>query len=122
MIFTMINLQIKKYKQHGDIAWEYHPLKNIKVNGKIEDFKIDNKALNLNLENPIDIECQPSYDGTVNLILNDDINPPRIINTRWSRLENNTYKIVNREQINQSNIYDENLIDRETRLDRKSVV
>ena len=115
-----IKLEIQKYKQHGDISWVYKPLKNIKKEGKIEDFRINNKALNLNLENPIDIECQPSYDGTVNLILNDDVNPPRIINTRWSRLENNTYKIVNREQINQSNIYDENLIDRETRLFRNT--
>lgn len=77
-----IKLEIQKYKQHGDISWVYKPLKNIKKEGKIEDFRINNKALNLNLENPIDIECQPSYDGTVNLILNDDVNPPRIINTR----------------------------------------
>lgn len=76
-------LLVKKYKQHGDIAWEYNALRNVKeMDGTIKNFRVDNKCFKLNLENPVDIECQPSYDGTVNLILNDDVNPPRIINTR----------------------------------------
>lgn len=78
-------LLVKKYKQQGDIAWEYNALRNLKdVSGSIKNFTIDNtkSGFNINLENPIDIECQPSYDGTVNLIINDDINPPRIINSR----------------------------------------
>ena len=88
-------LLLKKYKQQGDIVWEYNSLRNLKKNNKITDFRIKNKYFNINLENPVDLECQPSYDGTVNLILNDDINPPRVINTRWTRAENNTYKVVN---------------------------
>ena len=112
-------LLVKKYKQHGDIAWEYNALRNVKeIDGTIKNFRVDNKYFKLNLENPVDIECQPSYDGTVNLILNDDVNPPRIINTRWTRTENNTYKIINREQVNQSNLYREEFLDRETRLFR----
>lgn len=78
-------LYTKKYNQQGDITWEYNSLKNIKKSdGEIYNFQVDNKksGFNFNLENPVDIECQPSYDGTVNLILNDDFNPPRIINTR----------------------------------------
>ena len=46
------------------------------------------------LEHPVNIECQPSYDGTVNLILNDDLNPPKIINTRFTKLEDNKFKII----------------------------
>lgn len=114
-------LIIKKYKQVGDMAWEYNPLRNFKLkDGSISDFRIKNSdsGLNINLENPIDIECQPSYDGTVNLYLNDGANPPRLVNTRWTRTENNTFKIINREQINQSNIYREDYVDRETRLFR----
>lgn len=120
---TKYKLLIKKYKQQGDVTWEYNALRNLKdSSGRIKNFTIDNSksGFNLNLENPVDIECQPSYDGTVNLILNDDINPPRIINSRWSRTENNTYKIINREQINQSNLYREEFLDRETRLFRNT--
>ena len=114
-------LFVKKYKQQGDIAWQYHPLRNFKKgNGEICDFRIKNSEskFHINLENPIDIECQPSYDGTVNLYLNDGANPPRVLNTRWTKTDNNTFKIINREQINQSNIYREEYVDRETRLFR----
>ena len=30
--------------------------------------------LNFNLEHPVDIQCQESYDGSVNLVLNDGYN------------------------------------------------
>lgn len=114
-------LFVKKYKQQGDIAWQYHALRNFKKStGEIDDFRIKNSdsKFHINLENPIDIECQPSYDGTVNLYLNDGANPPRVLNTRWTRTDNHTFKVINREQINQSNIYREEYTDRETRLFR----
>lgn len=113
-----VALKVKKYKTEGDIAWEYNPLRNIKQeDGSIVDFQVDN-SLNISLENPIDIECQQAYDGSVNLILNDDINPPRIINSRIALLENNRYKIINRNQNKQSNLYNINNLDQETRLFR----
>ena len=40
--------------------------------------------LNFDLNHPVDIEVQESYDGSVNLILNDDLNNPRIINSRFT--------------------------------------
>lgn len=114
-----VQLKVKKYKTEGDIAWEYNPLHNIKKSdGTISDFIVDNSKLKLDLSNPVDIECQQSYDGSVNLILNDDKNPPRIINSRITKLENNRYKIINRNQKKQSNLYDEDLLDQETRLFR----
>lgn len=114
-----VNLITKKYKEKGDLSYEYNSLRNLKNNeDEIVGFNIDNKDFKLSLETPVDIECQESYDGSVNLILNDDKNPPRIINTRWTQQENNTYKIINRDQINQSNLYSEKYIDRQTRLFR----
>lgn len=114
-----VTLKVKKYKTEGDVAWEYHPLRNIKADdGSITNFQVDNDQLNISLENPIDIECQQSYDGSVNLILNDDINPPRIINSRVTLLEGDRYKVINRNQNKQSNLYDESFLDQETRLFR----
>ena len=64
-----LQLKVKKYKDRGDIAWEYNPLRNLKdIDDKIVDFRVSNKALGLNLDNPVDIECQTSYDGSTNLI------------------------------------------------------
>lgn len=114
-----IQLKVKKYKDTGDIAWEYNPLRNLKKSDdQIDNFTVSNSQLKLDLENPIDIECQSSYDGSTNLIFNDDKNPPRIVNTRIALLENNRYKIINRNQLKQSNLYTENELDQQTRLFR----
>jgi hypothetical protein len=40
--------------------------------------------LNFDLQHPVDIICQDAYDGGVNMIINDDKNPARLINSRFS--------------------------------------
>ena len=112
-----VKLSLKTYKQEGDMAHEYNPLRNIiDENNNIRDFDTD--ELNIDLNNPLNIECQPSYDGTVNLILNDDKNPPRIINTRFSKMEDDRYKVISRDQLEQTNLYRVGSIDQQTRLFR----
>lgn len=73
--------------------------------GTLVDFITD--QLSFSLENPVTITPQYSYDGSVNLILNDGINVPRLINTRFSATGKNTYEIVDRSGDNDCNIYDE---------------
>ena len=112
-----VELSLKVHKQEGDMAHEYNPLRNIiDKNNDIQDFDTD--ELDIDLSNPLNIECQPSYDGTVNLILNDDKNPPRIINTRFSKMEDNRYKVISRDQLEQTNLYRVGSIDQQTRLFR----
>ena len=82
--------------------------------GDLVDFST--KDLNFSINNPVDIEIQESYDGSVNLILNDDLNPPRLINSRFTPTENGMYKIIDRNGNNDTNIYDENSLDGETKL------
>lgn len=114
---SKIQLTAKKYNSEGDLAHEYNPLHNkLTRDGILEDFITD--EIDFNLTKPADIECQPSYDGTVNLIINDDLNPPRIINTTYTTLENNRYKRVVRNQTEQTNLYREGQIDQRTRLFR----
>ena len=80
-----VKLTIQKYAQEGDLSHSYAPLQNmVDSNGAIVDF--ETKELEMDLNHPVTIECQPSYDGTVNLLINDDKNPPRIINTRFSKI------------------------------------
>lgn len=73
--------------------------------GMLVDFETD--QLNFDLNHPVDILCQDSYDGSVNLILNDNKNIPRLINSRFSQTGFNTYEIVDRKGSNDTNIYDE---------------
>ena len=97
------------YPEEGELQHTYSPLKNLmKEDGTLSDFKVDIDKFPININNPLSIECQPSYDGTVNLIISDDENPIRCINTRFTKTESGRFKITNRDQIEQSNIYEEN--------------
>ena len=114
---TVVNLNIKKYRQEGDLNNTYSPLRNlVEEDNSIVDF--NTTELSIDLNNPLNIECQPSYDGTVNLIINDDKNPPRIINSRFTKIEDGRYRIINRNQKQQTNLYKRNKIDQQTRLFR----
>ena len=77
---------------------------------------LDTEQLNFDLEHPVDIEVQPSYDGSVNLILNDDKNIPRLINSRFSVREKDTYEIVDRIGENDTNVYNSKTFDKDTSL------
>lgn len=99
-----MELSVKTYPTSGDFQHSYSALHNMMdSDGKIEGFQSD--KLNLDLNHPVNIECEPSYDGTVNLILNDDKNPPRIVNTRFTKIEDNKFRVINRNQNKKTNIY-----------------
>ena len=82
--------------------------------GSLVDFTTD--QLNFDLEHPVDITVQPSYDGSVNLILNDGKNIPRLINSRFSVRSKNTYERVDRIGENDTNIYNSEDFDKDTSL------
>lgn len=111
-----IKFKIFKYPNEGSFSHTYSPLQNIvESDGSITGFTIENFKLG-DLNHPISIDCQPSYDGTVNLLMTDDLNPPRIINTRFSKIEDNRFKIIKRNQQNQTNLYKRENIEETTRL------
>lgn len=86
--------------------------------GQLVDFETD--QLNFNIHNPVNITPQWSYDNSVNLIINDGLNPPRLINSRFSATEKNKYQVCNRKGNNDSNIYDQGVqFDIDTSLYKK---
>lgn len=101
---TIIDKDISTYEE-GELLYRA---------GSVID--LDTDKLNFDLDHPVEIEVQPSYDGSVNLILNDDKNIPRIINSRFSVREKNTYEIVDRIGENDTNIYSSNTFDKDTSL------
>lgn len=117
------NSALKQAKQEGNIVYEYNPLKVLRYDGESTSdipknslVGLDTDKLEFDLEHPVDILTQQSYDGSVNLILNDGIHKPKLINTRFSTTGLNTYQIVDREGDNDSNIYDESTFDSEASL------
>ena len=77
----------------------------LRESGELVDF--DTNEFKVSLDHPIHIIPQYSYDGSVNLIINDGINIPRLINSRFSATGKNTYEIVDRKGDNDTNIYDQ---------------
>jgi hypothetical protein len=76
----------------------------LRESGELVDFITD--EFKCSLEHPIHIVPQASYDGSVNLIINDGLNIPRLINSRFSATGKNTYEIIDRKGNNDTNIYD----------------
>lgn len=106
---------LKKVPTKGRLVYEYNPLHNYRdASGKIQDFDTD--ALQLDLSHPMEINCQPSYDGTVNLILTDHKNKPLLINSRFTVREHNTYEVVDRTGNSDSNLYDKDWLELDTAL------
>lgn len=77
---------------------------------------LDTEKLSFSLSNPVDMDIQPSYDGSVNIVINDDKNNPLMINSRFSPTGMNTYKIVDRVGSNDTNIYDYETFSSDTSL------
>ena len=73
--------------------------------GELTDFETD--ELQFDLNHPVEILPQYSYDNSVNLIINDGKNKPRLINSRFSATARNKYQIVDRKGNNDTNIYDQ---------------
>jgi len=119
------NILLDKNLIEGDLSYVFKPFQNIrysgnaniisdKIPGELMDFSTT--KLDFSINYPVEIEIQPSYDGTVNLILSDNHTPPRLINSRFSVTEGRRFYIVDREGNKDTNIYDDDKIDNQTRL------
>lgn len=92
------------------LQYTYRPLHNLvhKVNDKYELFDLNTKKFNFDLEHPVQIDFQTSYDESINIIFNDGKNIPRLINTRFAPYGNNEVKIIHRDQkLLETNVYEE---------------
>ena len=74
--------------------------------GQLVDFIVDEDNLDFDLNHPVQITPSYSYDNSIDLIINDGNSSPKLINSRFSALGKNKYKIVDRTGNNDTNIYD----------------
>ena len=79
----------------GKITYQYRPLNNcINESEQVAIFRT--KYLNFDLKHPVTIDIQKSYDNSVNLIINDGNNIPRLINSGFAVTSQNDYEIPKR--------------------------
>lgn len=121
-----LSYYLNQIRPYGNIVYEYNPLRNYRlssdtvINGELVEagsiVDLDTNGFNFSLNNPLEIDAQSSYDGSVNLIFNDNRNIPRLVNSRFSVLQNNTYEVVDRIGNNDANLYDSEQFDLDTSL------
>ena len=124
LILNKAKLHTSVLNKHGQLLNEYQPLYNtIDELGLISDCSTTEDAiysttsgLGFDMSHPVDMLIQPSYDGGVNIILNDDKNPPKLINSRFSVQEDSTFKITDRIGFKDTNLYNKNTFASETSL------
>lgn len=128
----------RMYKQAGKLVYDYNPFHNLilakprelSLNGEeyyfkigdIYDFDVDQSLIPLNLKNPVNLEIQPSYDGSVNVIAYDNLNNALLVNSRFSAEELDTYRIIDRKGTNDTNLYEEQYLKTQTKLYKTSEV
>ena len=87
---------------------QYNPFHNLIVDNKISEFTTSNLSKEINIDKSFDMEVQESYDGSVNIILNNDYSSPKLINSRFSVLENDTFEVPDHIGNKDTNLYDDN--------------
>lgn len=98
----------------------YQPFNNLLLDEQNNTIgPLTTSKFNFDLIHPVTIEVQSSYDGSVNLILTDDKNPPRLINSRFSVLENGEVEIPKRLN-NSSNLVDDENFELSTSLIKRT--
>ena len=125
-----LSYYLNQIRPYGNIVYEYNPLRNYRlssdtvINGELVEagsiVDLDTDGFNFSLNNPLEIDAQSSYDGSVNLIFNDNRNIPRLVNSRFSVLQNNTYEVVDRIGNNDTNLYDSEQFDLDTSLYKRA--
>lgn len=112
-------IKLKQHSKSGELTYSYQPLHNLyesQSDKSLKDFITTN--LKYDPDHPVTIECQSSYDGSINLLLTDNNTAPRIVNTAFTVQENNTFERIIRSQSVATNYYSNDTIDSTTRLQR----
>lgn len=109
-------IHILKKNTKGELANMYTPLQNLvsENTGLIGDMRTE--KFEFDRYNPVELDITDEYDGSTNIILNDDKSNPKLINTRFSVQENKTYNIPIHSGNYVTNIYDESTFKEDSEL------
>ena len=95
----------------GVLEYVYKPFRNLNGENGLEDLRLLTSEAKLNIRDsdesfvPIELDTEPAYDGSINLIFTDRQNIPRLINSRFYLTSSSTYKIADRKGNIDTNIY-----------------
>lgn len=115
----LLNLDNEMYgfPDEGNLVYQYNPFQNLQNRNPITgipdpslpalgDLTMNSSKAGLNITEPITIDTEVSYDDSVNLIIIDNnVNPLKIVNSRFYQTNTRTYKVANRKGNLDTNIY-----------------
>ena len=102
VIGLTITTSIYGIPDSGTLLYEYAPFYNLlNPTASIPEksllpLRLNAKTAKVNIDHPIAITTEVSYDDSVNIIVTDDVNPPKIINSRFYLTSSTEYKIADR--------------------------
>ena len=94
----------------GDLIYKYSPFQNLQnldpaQEEGLSDLRMLASEANMDVNNPIELDIEQSYDNSVNLVVNDKINPLKLVNSRFYLLSSDQYAIADRKGNLDTNIY-----------------
>ena len=110
-----ITTNLSGISNSGDLIFQYNPFKNLNTENGLE--KLNLSLSEASLENAtLDLDIDEAYDKSVNLIISDRKNVPKLINSRFCVTGDNKYEIADREGNTDTNIYTKDNFNNETSL------
>lgn len=109
-------LTILELSKNGELQNAYTPLHNMVSESTHQIGDFTSNKLNFNKYNPVEMSVVDEYDGSTNIIINDDTNSPKLINNRFSVQENKTFEIPIHYGNAVTNIYKEKTLQEDTQL------
>ena len=117
MALPLITLQLNNdmygFPEIGNLVYVYNPFQNLQnPNPDINESSLLGLSINslkagINITEPITLETEVSYDDSINLIISDEVNPPKIVNSRFYQTSTMTYEVADRKGNLDTNIYQE---------------
>lgn len=105
----------------GSLVYKYAPFNNLKKLDSEKQIDLSHLTIpvsksGIDVSEPLEINTEVAYDNSINLIINDKKNPPKLINSRFYLTSASTYEIADRKGNIDTNVYTEDNFKSETNL------
>jgi hypothetical protein len=116
MALPIITIQLDNtiygFPAKGNLVYQYNPFQNLQNPtpsasnpSALLSLRMNSGNAGINITEPLLIETEVSYDDSINLIITDNVNAPKIVNSRFYQTSTMTYEIADRKGNLDTNIY-----------------
>ena len=97
----------------GNLTYQYLPFQNLHnprpgtQGNSLTNLTINSFKSGIDITKPLTIDTEVAYDDSINLVITDEVNPPKIVNSRFYQTSTMTYEVADRKGNLDTNIYSE---------------